>query len=189
LHIYSGASGATPFSTASTIIESNSTGLLQVLTSNTGVGGIMFGDPEHSYSGYIRYSHSDNSMKFYTAGLTRLTIKGDGKIGIGITDPGSYKLNVWGDIRAHEVVVNTDGADFVFEPDYDLPALTEVESYIQENKHLPGLQPASEMQKKGMSMSEMQTKLLQKIEELTLYTIEQNKRIEFLEQEIKKLNN
>lgn len=117
-----------------------------------------------------------------------------GNVGIGTTDPGSYKLNVWGKIRAHEVVVNTTGADFVFNSNYRLPTLSEVESFIKENNHLPDIAPAAEMKENGMCVSEMQTKLLQKLEEMTLYIIEQNKtnelqssEIESLKQEIKTL--
>ncbi|HEX2921877.1 MAG TPA: hypothetical protein VHO50_12010 [Bacteroidales bacterium] len=104
----------------------------------------------------------------------------DGSVGIGNNNPGSYKLNVSGKIRADEIVVNTSGADFVFDPDYNLPDLAEVERYIEENKHLPDVAPASEMQADGMNVSEMQTKMLQKIEELTLYVIELKKEIETL---------
>jgi hypothetical protein len=120
----------------------------------------------------------------------------DGGVGIGTTNPGSYKLNVWGRIRAHEVVVNTDGADFVFDPDYKLPSLSDIETFIKENKHLPDLASASEMRENGMNVSEMQTKLLQKLEEMTLYIIEQNKKnelqsreIDLLKQEVEALKN
>lgn len=98
-----------------------------------------------------------------------------GNVGIGTTDPGTYKLNVAGRVRANEIVVNTTGADFVFEPTYKLRPLTEVETFIKANKHLPDIAPAADMQNNGVSMGDMQAKLLQKVEELTLYTIEQDK--------------
>ena len=110
-----------------------------------------------------------------------------GNVGIGTTTPGDYKLNVWGSIRAHEVVVNTDGADFVFDSDYNLPDLKEIEEFIFENKHLPNLDSATEMKENGMNVSEMQTDLLQKIEELTLYLIEQNKKNDLQSREIELL--
>ncbi|HEX2920403.1 MAG TPA: pyocin knob domain-containing protein [Bacteroidales bacterium] len=112
---------------------------------------------------------------------TRMVITDVGNIGIGNTAPGNYRLNVSGKIRADEIVVNTEGADFVFQPEYKLSDLSEVEKYINENDHLPDIPSAEEMKTDGMSMSEMQTKLLQKIEELTLYIIEQDKRINDLE--------
>ena len=95
----------------------------------------------------------------------------------------SYRLDVSGGVRADSVIVNADGSDFVFEKNYNLSSLDKVEKYIAENKHLPEIPSAEQMQKEGMSIGEMQTKLLQKVEELTLYIIEQNKRVEKLERE------
>lgn len=104
-----------------------------------------------------------------------MVINGSGKIGIGITNP-SEKLTVNGTVKAEEVIVEENvGADFVFEDDYPLPSLSEVESYIQLNKHLPDIPSAEEMIKNGIKVGELQMKLLQKIEELMLYVIEQQK--------------
>lgn len=89
-----------------------------------------------------------------------------------------YKLDVNGNIRANEIVVNTTGADFVFENDYKLMPLNELEKFVKDKKHLPEIAPAKEMQENGANLGNLNTKLLQKIEELTLYTIEQNKKIE-----------
>ena len=80
-------------------------------------------------------------------------------------------MDVRGTIRATEIIVNTAGADFVFDKEYKLPTLTEVDAYIKENGHLPAVPAAEDMQSGGMKVSELQTLLLQKIEELTLYTI------------------
>lgn len=93
-------------------------------------------------------------------------------------------LDVNGTIRAKEILVETTGADFVFANDYQLRPLSEVKAFIQENKHLPEIQSAQDMQEKGVSVSELQTKLLQKIEELTLYLIEQEQTIQELRQEV-----
>lgn len=98
----------------------------------------------------------------------------------------NYKLDVNGSIRANEVVVNTTGADFVFKNDYYLMKLKNLEQYIKQNKHLPDIPAACEMQTNGMSVSELNTTLLRKIEELTLYIIEQNKRIDALEKTVAK---
>ena len=87
----------------------------------------------------------------------------------------SYKLDVNGNIRANKVVVNTTGADFVFDSSYSLLQLDSVDNYIRQNHHLPGTSPASEMQSQGIDVGENQTRLLQKIEELTLYIIQLNK--------------
>ena len=76
---------------------------------------------------------------------------------------------------------------FSFADDYQLRPLSEVKAFIQENKHLPEIQSAQEMQENGVSVSELQTKLLQKIEELTLYLIEQEQTIQELRQEVEQL--
>ena len=79
--------------------------------------------------------------------------------------------------------VNTGWADFVFEDDYALPSLSEVERHIALNKHLPGIPSAAEVEAEGVALGDISSKLLQKIEELTLYVIAQEKRIEALEAE------
>lgn len=110
----------------------------------------------------------------------------NGNVGIGTSNT-TYKLNVNGNIRAKGIIVESDWADFVFEDDYRLRPLAEVEKYIKENKRLPEMPSAKEIQKKGFEVAETSTLLLQKIEELTLYIIEQNKRIKTLEQENKEI--
>ena len=113
-----------------------------------------------------------------------LTIRGNKKIGIGTTDP-YYKLDVEGTIRAHEIKVNLNtGADFVFEEGYNLMPLNELETFIKTQKHLPEIVPAKQMEAEGLSLSGMNIKLLEKIEQLTLYIIGQEKRISELESKI-----
>ena len=114
-----------------------------------------------------------------------VTISTDGLVGIGTTNP-TYKLDVAGTIRANEIIVNSNGADFVFAEDYQLRPLSEVKTFIQENKHLPEIKSAQEMQENGVGINELQTKLLQKIEELTLYILQQEERIKALEAELNK---
>jgi len=99
----------------------------------------------------------------------------EGNVGIGTTTPGEYKLAVNGNIKTKEVNVTMEGwSDFVFEDDYNLRSLVSVENYIKENKHLPEMPTEKEVLENGVAVGEMQAKLLQKIEELTLYMIEQN---------------
>lgn len=101
-----------------------------------------------------------------------------GNVGIGTINPDS-KLTVAGNIHAREVKVTvTAGADFVFADDYALPDLKAVEAYVKENKHLPEIASAAEMEANGLLLAEMNIKLLQKVEELTLYTIQQEKELE-----------
>lgn len=102
----------------------------------------------------------------------------NGNVGIGTSNPGSYKLAVEGTIGARKVKVTTASwADYVFEKDYHLPSLAEVEKYIQQHKHLPDVPSAIEVEKNGLDLGDNQAVLLKKIEELTLYAIDQNKQI------------
>ncbi|WP_422860391.1 hypothetical protein ACOKFD_05900 [Flagellimonas sp. S174] len=116
-----------------------------------------------------------------------MLVKGDGSVGIGTTNPNGWKLAVNGQIRAKEIKVETGWSDFVFEKDYDLPTLKEVEKYIKEKGHLKDIPSAKEVEENGIFLGEMDSKLLQKIEELTLYTIQQEKRIKSLEEKNEQL--
>ncbi len=109
-------------------------------------------------------------------------VANDGNVGIGTATPTS-KLSVKGTIHAHEVKVdlNVQGPDYVFETEYNLLSLHEVENYITQNKHLPEVPSAKEMEQNGINLSEMNMLLLKKVEELTLYVIEQEKRLKELE--------
>jgi len=116
-----------------------------------------------------------------------LVINGiNGNVGIGTPNTTS-KLTVAGNIASREVKVSVDaGADFVFENNYNLPSLDSIDKFVKENKHLPEIASAKEMQREGISLSEMNIKLLQKIEEMTLHMIAQNKKINELEIKNKK---
>ncbi|MEO0528282.1 MAG: hypothetical protein AAFZ89_13710 [Bacteroidota bacterium] len=107
------------------------------------------------------------------------------RLAIGATDTQGFKLAVNGKVRAKEVVVETGWSDFVFENDYGLRSLDEVEKYIGENGHLPEIPSAKEVAENGVKLGEMDSKLLMKIEELTLYMIAQQKEIKALKEELK----
>lgn len=106
-----------------------------------------------------------------------------GNVGIGTTNP-QHLLSVNGTIGTKEVVVtNTGWSDYVFRPNYRLQPLSEVKSYIQANHHLPDIPSESEVKEKGVSLGDMQSKLLAKIEELTLHMIQAEERNSRLEQQ------
>ena len=100
-----------------------------------------------------------------------------GNVGIGTTNP-THKLAVNGTIKAKEVLVETTGwPDYVFADNYALCPLSEVEAHIKKHKHLPGIPSASQVANQGVSVGDMQAKLLAKIEELTLHQIAQETRL------------
>ncbi|MDF2456954.1 MAG: hypothetical protein K0R51_2947 [Cytophagaceae bacterium] len=149
-------------------------------------------------------STTNNGMIRFTTGSTlteRLTIKDNGNVLINFGNtpacnlPSGAVLGVNGSIYATGIKVelsNSSGSslcfpDYVFAKNYKLTPLAELESYINQNKHLPGIHSASEVEANGLDMVEMEVKLLEKIEELTLYLIETNKKIEALQNENKEL--
>lgn len=97
-----------------------------------------------------------------------------GNVGIGVTSP-QHSLQVNGTIGAKEVIVSSTGADYVFDPGYKLAPLSDVASYIRQNHHLPDVPSAEQVGQAGMSLGDMQTKLLAKVEELTLRMIDAEK--------------
>jgi hypothetical protein len=134
------------------------------------------------------------SIDFYTSPnnnevLQRMTINGNGNVGIGTAAPGSFRLAVNGKIWAQEVNVamTNPGPDYVFEKDYDLLSLTEIEKYVQQHKHLPEVPSAKQMEADGLNLKEMNLLLLKKVEELTLHLIEKEKQLEDLEERVRRM--
>jgi Phage T4 tail fibre len=184
--------------------EGNSTGTGTFLGvrgyATQGSGDVKSFAIEHSF-----YGQTNASINFVRGGgatggfltfntdrnIEKMRITTNGNVGIGTTAPNSYKLAVGGSIGAWgEVRVFTTGAafpDYVFDPSYQLPSLEETEKYVKENRHLPEVPSAADIEKDGMSLNGMNTILLKKVEELTLYMIEMKKKTEELEREIKVL--
>jgi len=134
------------------------------------------------------------AQKFHVAGNSYFS----GNVGIGITSTGSYKLKVNGTINCMELVVSPgsrgDGddeeikwPDYVFADDYNLRSLCEVTDYIQQNKRLPEMPSASDIAENGINIGTMNTLLLKKVEELTLYILQQNDDIQSMKAEIRSL--
>jgi len=124
-----------------------------------------------SLGGFAFYNHDNNNNE-----TPILWMVGNGNVLIGKTSQtnSAYKLDINGNVRANEIVVNTTGADFVFDHLYQLPALSGLKKYIEQNHHLPEIASAKQMQADGLNVGDNQTKLLQKVEELTLYLIEKD---------------
>ena len=148
----------------------------------------------HLYSdapSYINVGRQTGSFGVKIDNNVKFLISSEGNVGIGTTDSKGYKLAVAGakGIIAEEVTVKlqTNWPDYVFENDYNLPSLKEVEAYIKENGHLANIPSAKEVEEKGVKLGDVNAKLLQKIEELTLYTIQQEKQLEQQSKEIKEL--
>jgi len=129
------------------------------------------------------------TQEYYGAGQTeKLRILGNGNVGIGKINP-TNKLDVNGTIHSQEVKVDLTGwSDFVFKKEYRLPTLTEVEKHIAEKGHLENIPNEQEVLKNGINLGEMDSKLLQKIEELTLYIIDQEKKTQELKTIISEQN-
>ncbi|RZJ76947.1 MAG: hypothetical protein EOO45_00250 [Flavobacterium sp.] len=104
-----------------------------------------------------------------------MVINGSGHVGLGTTSP-REKLSINGNIRAHELKVELTGwPDYVFESGYSLKPLSEIEKFIKIEKHLPGIPSAAEVEQNGLAVGEINKRLLEKIEELTLHLIEKDK--------------
>jgi len=139
-------------------------------------------------------SSRPTQLRFYTISensvtpVNRMIIQSDGGVGIGTTYiPSAYKLAVNGDIIATGVTVmlKANWPDYVFKNEYKLRPLQDVETYIKANSHLPEVPSEAEVKETGINVSEMNATLLKKVEELTLYMIQQQKEIEALKTLIK----
>jgi hypothetical protein len=126
-------------------------------------------------------------LVFKTNNVEKMTILPNGFVGIGtdsMPDP-QAKLGVKGAIFATKLKVTQSGwADYVFNKNYELPSLREVEAYIKQHLHLPGVPAATEVIGQPVDVGNMQEILLKKIEELTLYVIEQQKQIDELKKKL-----
>lgn len=178
------------------------------LDGNTENGQIFLGNPNHGIhrignivdlftsggpeSGITFTLRSYNpSTASYTNMNEAMKIASNGNVGIGTTTPDT-KLAVNGTIHTKEVKVDLLAPmvpDYVFAPAYKLKTLEEVEKFIQENNHLPEIPSAAEFEKNGLMLAEMNMSLLKKMEEMTLYMIEQNKEIKLLKDKMGKLEN
>lgn len=153
-------------------------------SSNTDVWSIARQTTQGTGDSSLNFSFGTNNNHLNS---TKLIIKPNGKIGIGTLTPDS-KLSVNGDIHTKEVRVDlTSWPDFVFKTDYNMPSLQKVKQFIRENGHLKDIPNEMQVKKDGVLLGEMNAKLLQKIEELTLYLIAQNEELIVLREEVTEL--
>ena len=117
----------------------------------------------------------------------RWRVHTNGNVGIGASSP-SQKLEVAGSVRATSFIANANTyADFVFKPNYKLASLSEVEASIKTHGHLPDIPSEAEAKARGIDLAQMQVKLLQKVEEMTLYLLSHEKTLQGLQQELQQL--
>lgn len=119
-------------------------------------------------------------------GGVRLLVAPNGNVGIGTTNP-LYRLSVNGTIQAKEVRVETGWADHVFDSSYRLRPLSEVQAFIAQHKHLPDMPAAKQVREEGLELAAANTLMMQKIEELTLYLLEQQAEIKRLQEKVQQL--
>jgi hypothetical protein len=146
----------------------------------------------HSPDGANRMVFQSLSSATYLGSLDQkpLLIQNEGgNVGIGTNNP-QAKLAVNGDIFSKKVKVTQSGwPDYVFASGYRLRSLSEVEQFIKQQQHLPDVPSATAVEKDGLDLGDNQVTLLKKIEELTLYLIAQNKKLELLQKEVAQLKN
>lgn len=186
-----------PISTNDRFLTVNNEGDVVLLRLPAGNGGGGIDTNIYFNNGALSSDRFMNMNNFNLHFDTSTSSSTTGKIYIGDTPDyptttGNYKLYVEGGILTEKVKValrnpNTNWADYVFADDYKLQSLKEVETFINANKHLPGIESAQELVENGLDLGEMQAKQMGKIEELTLYIIEQDKKLEQQSKDIEEL--
>jgi hypothetical protein len=151
---------------------------MQCVIDGTNMGYIDFNPPGSWDGRYGLAIGSGNNTEY-------MRFNANGNVGIGTDNPQS-KLAVNGDVFAKKIKVTLSGwPDYVFDKQYKLPSLAEVEQYVNQHRHLPGVPSAAAVEKDGLDLGETQAVLLKKIEELTLYIIQQQKEIETIKAMLK----
>ncbi|WP_118952538.1 hypothetical protein [Taibaiella helva] len=182
-------SPSSKLSIASTLTLSGTdiTGQALKIENKSGIGGSEANIFEIFNQDIVFPGPAPQRLIFWTTNKGNVGILNSLRIGTAAAngDYANYKLSVDGDIIAKRCVIQvTNWADYVFDDNYHLRPLKEVEEFINANKHLPDVPNENEVKNKGVEIGEMNRILMQKVEELTLYIINQNKKIETLESRI-----
>lgn len=155
------------------------------LTKGTNGPGCFHESMRIAHNGNVGIGTKNPAEKLHVIGNSIIS----GSVGIGTDDPGSYKLAVNGHIKTKAITVESNWPDFVFEDNYQLMPIEKLEKHIKIEKSLPGIPTEKEVKENGVEVGEMQAKLLEKVEELTLYVIELKKENVELKNRIKALEN
>lgn len=184
LHLREGNTGGAPHSYSLLTVEGVSTPMISILAKKDARSYYGFSDEDDPFVAGIQYNHFEDKMLFrvnnHSTSDSDLTIASTGYVGIGTTHP-SARLAVNGTTKTREIIVteqSSEWPDYVFSESYKMQALRELEAFVKSKKHLPGMPTREEVEQTGQHLGAIQAKLLQKIEELTLYTIEQQKLID-----------
>ena len=179
LSVSNGSSSGSHHSFSDLTVEDDDNTMINLLSPSNKVGYYGFSDSDDTYVGGMHYEHSFDSMIFRVNNHAHdMVILNNGNVGIGTLAPDA-ELAVNGNIHAKEVKIDLIGwPDYVFKSNYSLPTLEEVEKHIKEKGHLINIPSAKEVEENGVQLGEMNKLLLEKIEELTLYAIEQQKALQ-----------
>ncbi|MBO9562904.1 MAG: hypothetical protein J7621_09030 [Niastella sp.] len=193
-NLYSNVPGYTIITTPANF--TNSTRLAITPSADPGGIGMIIGEPNTGTGGFTSLSAGISARQNGYGYLQAIKASGSswgnivmnlsgGSVGIGTTETGSFKLAVEGGIGARLVKVTAQSPwpDYVFNKDYQLMSLASLEVFIKKNNHLPNVPSAATVKAEGIDLGDMNAKLLEKIEELTLHVIELSKKVEALEKE------
>lgn len=156
-------------------------------TDSSSPGWMLDGDGAHNGAGVI---YGDVFGNIYLAPLASVGTGSRTLTDLDIKSSIAFRIGANGTTYAKAISVQASGwPDYVFKPSYQLPALSDVKSYIDQNRHLPESPPAEEVEKNGLNVAEMNKLLMKKVEELTLYLIDNDKKDKEKDKQLEELRN
>ncbi len=177
--------------------SSNNSVYITPMSGSSGDSTTLFLAEDHdaTFGMYWMFDGIGNQMELWGKSGTAkygphlLVNRDNGNMAVGSTFGSGYKLSVNGKIICTEVLVQATASwpDYVFRSGYPLMSLDALEQSIQENGHLPGLPSATEIETDGIQVGEMQRRIVEKVEELTLYAIQQGKQLKEMQSVIDQL--